>query len=678
MRLLKLEINNCFKYGVKNNRFDFTDNPLTLLVGPNGAGKSSIFDAICFALFEKTIRWGSTHDEIIRRGSGGGHITLLFEKNEREYEIMRGRSFKKTHIPIMSFQCITTGEKYGKTKADINKEIINIIGMDFDAFRNSVLFGQEDVDRIISLQSKDRLTLLSKFLGIDFLDKCHEATHFKLTALDVELQTINEKIDTNDKRELKKKIAGFKELRKQLKDNLSDKKQDLDNYSELFKKIKRLSDGAKISSTKIKNAVEAISEWKEMLSRLKKKLKKVKPSDIKRLEERYDKAVKQYELLDGLKVRKGELNEVIQELREELAVKKSKQRDIKTKIAQIKKKEVCAECESEYTDDMKGNLIEKQKEKGKPVQKKIDELNKKIASKKRELKEVSSKISKIESLKHPEILEGRIREAKLSRKSETEIAEIEEKISKKQFVIRQQKGILDSIKEEGYSKERLNSIHERMLEIQDIVSKEEENLNGIREGIKQAKTQLQSIKDYEEDRNKLEEKLTHLKFIRNMFSKTGGMRQIIIENVLPVLNSKINRYLDALTQEPITVEFTTGAKTKAGKYRDKLDILIWSPEGSADFLSYSGGEKREIVLSIGLGLAELASESVGAECDFLLLDEVFGSLDKNARNRLVNLLYALQKKFKNVIVISHLSELRTRMPKVVTIKRRKQLSAIIQ
>lgn len=678
MRLLQVEIHNCFKYGTRNNNYSFSDDPLTLLVGPNGAGKSSIFDAVTFALFERTTRWGLTHNEIIRRGQPFGTVELHFEKDDREYRIIRGRSHKNLQ-PTMGFECLTTKMKLSrKTTKHTNKEIVEVVGMDFDAFRNSVLFGQEDVERIIALRSGDRLSLLSKFLGIDFLDKCSEASNLSVTMAKQSMDELNANLSTKKKGEVRKKIVGFKKLSVDLGRELSEDKEKFANYSELLEKTKRLKLAVDTANNKIRSAKEVIGSNKETIDRLE-KAKKSKPSDIKKLREQAKRTDTEYGKLAGLQVSEAEVGEVVQELREELAGIKSELRILRGKIKQIKRKKVCVECSREYTDAVRKTLIAKEQKKVDELKKAGDGIDSQIRKKQSELAKIRKNIARIESLPSPERMDRKISEACMSRESREEIERLKGETKKQhQLMIRQQSIIRSIENDDGYSEERLQSVHDRLLDIKGRVSKGQANLDSIAESVKEAKKELAQIRRLETLRDQKEEKLTRLVFVKNMFSTSGGLRQVIIENVLPVLNEKINRYLDALTEEAISVEFTTGVKTKSGKYRDKLDIMIWSPQGVADFASYSGGEKRSIVLSIGLGLAELAGDSVGAKCDFLLLDEVFGSLDNNARQRLVNLLYALQSRFKNVVVISHLSELRNRIPNVVSIKRKKKLSVIQQ
>lgn len=679
MRLLRVEINDCFKYGNKNNVYSFLDDPLTLLVGPNGAGKSSIFDAVTFALFEKTTRWGLTHAEIIRRGQDSGYVELFFERNGKEYRVLRGRSHRERIQPIIDFECLTTKTKLTrKTMRLTNKEITDVVGMDFDAFRNSVLFGQEDVDRIISLRSGDRLSLLSRFLGIDFLDKCAEASSISLTLAKQSVEDLNSKIEGKDKSALRKKIADFKKLREQLEQELSENREKFDNYSELYAKVMRLKHAVDSAKARISSSKEVIASNKETIGRLQ-KVKKSKPSDIKRLQKKSEKIEVEYEKLPGLQVSEAEVGEVVQELREELAGVKSELRIVRGKVKQIKRKKICVECSREYTAEVRESLVAREQKVIDDLKKKGDGIDSQLKKKQSELAGIKKEIARIEALPSIEEMDRKLSEARMSREAGEEIERLEAETKKQQQKIRRQQQIIRSIEEdEGYSEERVKSVHDRLLDIKGQVTQEKTNLESLADNLKDAKTELSQVKRLETTRDKREVKVGRLSFVRNMFSASGGLRQVIIENVLPVLNDKINRYLDALTEEAISVEFTTGAKTKAGKYRDKLDILIWSPQGVADFSSYSGGEKRSIVLSIGLGLAELAGDSVGAKCDFLLLDEVFGSLDNNARQRLVNLLYALQDRFKNVVVISHLSELRNRIPNVVAIRRKKKLSVIKQ
>ncbi|MGY1621899.1 AAA family ATPase [Geodermatophilus sp. SYSU D00965] len=77
----------------------------------------------------------------------------------------------------------------------------------------------------------------------------------------------------------------------------------------------------------------------------------------------------------------------------------------------------------------------------------------------------------------------------------------------------------------------------------------------------------------------------------------------------------------------------------------------------------SGGESFMASLALALGLADVVTaEAGGVQMDTLFVDEGFGTLDAQALDAVMNVLDELRRGGRTVGVISHLEELRTRIP----------------
>lgn len=79
--------------------------------------------------------------------------------------------------------------------------------------------------------------------------------------------------------------------------------------------------------------------------------------------------------------------------------------------------------------------------------------------------------------------------------------------------------------------------------------------------------------------------------------------------------------------------------------------------------SLSGGETFLVSLSLALGLADVVTaESGGVRLDTLFIDEGFGTLDPDALDQALATLDALREGGRTVALISHVAELRERLP----------------
>ncbi|SHI57656.1 exonuclease SbcC [Arenibacter nanhaiticus] len=82
----------------------------------------------------------------------------------------------------------------------------------------------------------------------------------------------------------------------------------------------------------------------------------------------------------------------------------------------------------------------------------------------------------------------------------------------------------------------------------------------------------------------------------------------------------------------------------------------------------SGGEKFIISLALALGLSDLASKNV--KIDSLFIDEGFGTLDKNTLETVISTLETLQSQGKMIGIISHVENLKERIPTQIQITKK--------
>ncbi len=77
----------------------------------------------------------------------------------------------------------------------------------------------------------------------------------------------------------------------------------------------------------------------------------------------------------------------------------------------------------------------------------------------------------------------------------------------------------------------------------------------------------------------------------------------------------------------------------------------------------SGGESFKASLSMALGLSDVVQEYAGnVRLDTMFIDEGFGTLDSESLDSAINCLIDLQKNGRLVGIISHVPELKERIP----------------
>jgi len=82
----------------------------------------------------------------------------------------------------------------------------------------------------------------------------------------------------------------------------------------------------------------------------------------------------------------------------------------------------------------------------------------------------------------------------------------------------------------------------------------------------------------------------------------------------------------------------------------------------------SGGEEDLMNLVVRFAVSQMIAERAGQPFSLLVLDEIFGSLDEAHREQVVVLLRALEARFPQVIVITHIEAVRERLDRVVRVR----------
>ena len=81
----------------------------------------------------------------------------------------------------------------------------------------------------------------------------------------------------------------------------------------------------------------------------------------------------------------------------------------------------------------------------------------------------------------------------------------------------------------------------------------------------------------------------------------------------------------------------------------------------------SGGEEDIVNLALRLSISQMIADRAGQPLSLLVLDEVFGSLDEDRRGAVVDLLRGLGDRFPQVILITHVDQLREGFDRVVRV-----------
>lgn len=141
--------------------------------------------------------------------------------------------------------------------------------------------------------------------------------------------------------------------------------------------------------------------------------------------------------------------------------------------------------------------------------------------------------------------------------------------------------------------------------------------------------------------------------------------QTYLEEVLKVANQRLglltkNRYQFELNQDSGSYKNQTGLE---------IDVYDDNAGSSRSAHTLSGGESFIAALALALSLAEvIQAQSGGILIEALFIDEGFGSLDEEALEMAMEALETIENEGRMIGIISHVSELKARIPQQLQIK----------
>ncbi len=138
-----------------------------------------------------------------------------------------------------------------------------------------------------------------------------------------------------------------------------------------------------------------------------------------------------------------------------------------------------------------------------------------------------------------------------------------------------------------------------------------------------------------------------------------------------------NARLSGMSDQRYSLEHT--GRRGAGETRGGLSLLVrddWSGE-TRDPATLSGGETFVVSLALALGLADVVTqEAGGADLDTLFVDEGFGTLDADTLDDVMDTLDSLRDGGRVVGVVSHVAEMRDRIPTQLEVRKSRHGSTL--
>ncbi len=171
-------------------QLDLSAISVACLAGPNGAGKSALLDAVTWTLWESA---RSSSDELIRLGEREMWVEVSFELEKRTYRVKRsrlkaagksgGKASSKGGLELQmqnedGWLSLTAG-----SMKETQKQIFDLLRMDYDTFVNSVYLRQGRADEFTTRPPSERKQLLGEILGLGYFDSLQELSRERVKEL---------------------------------------------------------------------------------------------------------------------------------------------------------------------------------------------------------------------------------------------------------------------------------------------------------------------------------------------------------------------------------------------------------------------------------------------------------------------------------------------------------------
>lgn len=310
----------------------------------------------------------------------------------------------------------------------------------------------------------------------------------------------------------------------------------------------------------------------------------------------------------------------------------------------------------------------------------IDELDKSLAVQKNTLESLEIQIINMtKRVSNQEILyQTRLREANLSEDFEDDLLSKDEIERHKKALKTYQDAVTVNINNLAtqakivakYGDDVLEeSVIEKISELneaQQIIEKNLSILNNDIQTIKKGRSEITNI--YEKMRELLTrfQKIQYLSQIANGTSKETG-RMSFERYVLAIYYEEIvsaaNIRLQQMTDDRYLLIRTEEVGKGAGAKGLELDVFDHYTGQKRSVKTLSGGESFKASLALALGLSGvMQQQSGGTQIDTLFIDEGFGTLDSESLDNAIHTLMEINACGRMIGVISHVEELKTRIP----------------
>lgn len=602
---------------IKNLEIPLHDKGMHLIQGENGNGKSTLLGAWFFCVYGKSLVKKPksripTLKEYRDEDFKGTYVSWETMINDVPVSIHRTIGYKGTVLGYEnvgdSLFLVVDGNLVNDQSQDLNKVIVDLMGMSATVCLNTCFFGQ-NLTRLVNAKDAERKQVFDEVFDNTFLDLCLQETKDQISDVDDEIIKLE--------RDLTKLNTKCEDLGERIEERI-----ELENTFEDRKEAEMARITAEIKAKK-----DELDSLKKQHTKLKSEL-----TD---------------EVVPGpLREAKVKLEASINKLHKSIADFDTSYSNLQLTLSDLQQSKLSLE--STVIEETCGTCGGKLNAAG--VKKAKDNLRK-------YLKAIDSDIKKAtKALNESTILdEVKEQETKLSELNE-QLDKINSDLSKMDVINERRKGELRNLKTIFNS---INSVQSTITNLIDnLLNAEKHTLDGVTsKELKALRKDLKSqLKKVNADIDLKQNKSDDLNFWKSQFSNSG-MKSYVLQHHLRSLNKELTKYSNILG---MYVEFHIDFE----KARKSIDIICKKRDGvEMNYEEFSGGEQRRVMLITAFAMHAITKST--HQAPFLIVDELFENLDEGGTTQAWSILQDISKE-TGVYIITH--EMAFDMMNVIKIK----------
>lgn len=265
------------------------------------------------------------------------------------------------------------------------------------------------------------------------------------------------------------------------------------------------------------------------------------------------------------------------------------------------------------------------------------------------------------------------KEVELLLQLEINIQEVRAKIQQFKIDFEALKKMIESLelklKGLSFDDEHFSLVEKQFGETQSELKKINDSVVTMTAEKERLEKEFKKKEDLLKDLAKLQKRSENLKLMMNLF-KGAGFVQYVSSIYLRQLCDHANVRFHRMTRNQLSLQLNEN---------NDFEIVDYLNEGrSRSVKTLSGGQAFQVSLSLALALAESVQSNAQANKNFFFIDEGFGTQDTESVNIVFETLTNLMKENRIVGIISHVEELKEKIPTALNIVKDEERGSLIE